>query len=580
MACAIVAMPSVVASQGAPPVGVIPCPSQLPVPAGTASQAPIATAAPRPSTSRPSLRASPAAIQLNAGTCARIVVERALAPFTVSSATGVVSATPQPDGSILVYGTTNGVDTLSVVDARGARATVAVLVASDAGALPPSVTVRLAGSGLSQQYVYSIVTLELARAAHVQPGASVTPIDSQLLPALAPGSPGWTTTIPVSLSGHGLWRDVKGNVAVQVTVNPLTPLEPSLLFASDDPETIVGTSDGVVFHAKLSSPGSAARLFAYHELDHDSRQLSLVVTSSGTSHVQVVGDSAGPGPTSYAGHTMSVRFLQVHREQRSFVATIDQTPLVLGIGGISKRQQLVTGIYDLGLIDGSPVDVYVVVGEASASPNVDSVVPQVVLDKDGHSRSGVYPLDAIPPIVLSASITRDFRVPHQTGTFTTLGAWALPPIVGVRNLGGDYGIVRSVRLTMTNATDLPGTVYLYVAPSAPGATTSILFDQDGLDADGTPKVTSLACLQGLRDVIPSSERYLLRAFTVEPTQGGLPLVVTGDYMTDGGSTYPMEMGLTLEPPLAPRPMCTPAPAATPVGSPSPTPSSGSRSSRF
>jgi hypothetical protein len=123
---------------------------------------------------------------------------------------------------------------------------------------------------------------------------------------------------------------------------------------------------------------------------------------------------------------------------------------------------------------------------------------------------------------------------------------------------------------MTNATDQSGTISLYEAPSINGATTTLLFDGNPPDLLETP------CLQGARDAPAFRDRYLLKAFTIAPTGGGPPVIVTGEYMTDGGSSYPIALGLTVEPtlPLPARPMCTgaaasPAPAASPLPSASP-----------
>jgi hypothetical protein len=71
-----------------------------------------------------------------------------------------------------------------------------------------------------------------------------------------------------------------------------------------------------------------------------------------------------------------------------------------------------------------------------------------------------------------------------------------------------------------------------------------------------------------------TDRYLLRPFAIAPTRGGAPVVITGEFMTDGGSTYPAELGLMLDPPL-PLPaktMCVSSPTPAPIpASPSPSP---------
>ena len=140
--------------------------------------------------------------------------------------------------------------------------------------------------------------------------------------------------------------------------------------------------------------------------------------------------------------------------------------------------------------------------------------------------------------MLSASIGVQFSTPPD-GTSASVGTWAVPPIIGKRYLVGDYGIVRPLRITLTNVSQSDGAIYFYEVPSPHGATTTVFFD-------GEPTPVELPCLKTSQE---RPVRYLIRKFTVPP--GGTPLVVTGEYMTDGGSEYPVEMGLSTDAPLDP-----------------------------
>jgi hypothetical protein len=138
--------------------------------------------------------------------------------------------------------------------------------------------------------------------------------------------------------------------------------------------------------------------------------------------------------------------------------------------------------------------------------------------------------------MLAASIGVQFATPSN-GTSETVGTWAVPPIVGKRYLIGDYGVVRPLRITLTNVSSNAGTLYFYEMPSTHGVTTTVFFD-------GEPAPVELPCLRAPKE---APARYLIRKFTVPP--GGSPIVVTGEYMTDGGSEYPVEMSLSANPPL-------------------------------
>lgn len=574
------------AQSGSPPTAIVPCPSPLspsatPLPAATATPSP--SSAPTPSaapTATPlplgALRIVPVKPQLNVGMCARLIVSGGLPPYAPSVAAGNVAAGAQPDGTILVVALRNGTDTVTVGDANGRSASVPVLVAPDAGVLPATVALRLSG-GVTADFEAAALTSELARRSHLQPGARAVPIAGGILPSnLAVGAP-WTGTVAVALSGRDRWRDVNGTLPVTIELVALPPLDPARLFYSDDPEKVLGAQAGVLFRTTLSPDVPTARVFAYHEFEQGARRLYVLLRSAPTSHVQILGGGAGPSFTTYTGHTLTVRYLLARSAQQSVIATLDADPVVLEVGNAGEAQQLLTGLYDLRLIDGGPVEVVVVAGFDSGDPGVVTLVdapPTAPPDKDQHDRSGVYPLDAVAPIALSASILDPkYRLATANGMSVRVGGWAVPPIVGKRYLGGDYGVVRPFRITLTNATAAPGAIYLYVAPSQAGSTTTILFD-------GNPPQVVLAaplCLQGAPNAPALDTKYVLKTFIVPPTQGGAPMVITGQFMTDGGSSYPAELGLALDPPLPlpPKTMCvsaSPSPAPLPSAAPAPAPS--------
>ncbi len=342
----------------------------------------------------------------------------------------------------------------------------------------------------------------------------------------------------VTLSGQDRWRDVQGLVPVQIRYAALPPLEPSELFFSDDPEKVQGNQAGVLFRQALPAQ-TTVRLFAYAELEAPGQSLHLLMRSQGTSHVQVLGDTAGPGFSDDVGHKASVRYLGARRTQQSVVDTVTAgDPDVIEIGQpASATATVVSGIFDLRLIDGDPTDVAVIAASPSDDPRSFGQDAQAGFE-DSHFRAGVYPLFAEPPLMFSASVGVQFATPPN-GTSVTVGTWAVPPIVGKRYLIGDYGVVRSLRITLTNVSASAGTLYFYEMPSTHGVTTTVFFD-------GEVAPVELPCLRAPKE---TPARYLIRKFTVPP--GGSPLVVTGEYMTDGGSEYPVEIGLSAAPPLDP-----------------------------
>jgi hypothetical protein len=99
-------------------------------------------------------------------------------------------------------------------------------------------------------------------------------------------------------------------------------------------------------------------------------------------------------------------------------------------------------------------------------------------------------------------------------------------------------------LQLANPTPTEQTVYLTELASSGAATTSIWFDGDPAPTEVPPA----------RD--PSTP-YLVKAFGLAP---GERRTVTGVFMTDGASAYPLELAFTATPPAsAPATSCIPAP---------------------
>lgn len=91
-----------------------------------------------------------------------------------------------------------------------------------------------------------------------------------------------------------------------------------------------------------------------------------------------------------------------------------------------------------------------------------------------------------------------------------------------------------------------------------GVTTTIWFD-------GDPAPTELRC-------VSDPARYLVKAFTLA---AGEARTVTGSYMTDGTSWFPLLFGLTATAPSpVPQDGCGAKPAALPPAAPSPSSSPG------
>lgn len=332
---------------------------------------------------------------------------------------------------------------------------------------------------------------------------------------------------------------------------PASSAEPRLLY-SDDPEYVA--QDGLLFRgAATVAAGSAARVYLYHVLQDPAQRLALIVESTGAgSQVRWLGGAAaGDAKPVYVGHRATVEYLRARKAQASSTAAVAPgAPLIVPVtpsavlaanaDSTAPGRPLVQAIYDLRVLSGDPVRVSVVAVHPGADPLVAAAQ---ALPGDGYHRRGEFSLAGVAPVRLRFTVGDPCDADHACAPFSA-GMASLPELHGGRPLGGEYGVLRPVELTMTNPTAAPRDVYLYEQAGTAGVTTTIAFDGD----DAPTEVPCLADLDG---------HYLVKRFTVPP--GPKPLVVTGAFLTDGGSHFPLELGLTAIPPALAADQCAGGP---------------------
>ncbi len=449
-------------------------------------------------------------------------------------------------------GRTNGRGTVTLSDAAGDTAVVNVLVAPPAGVVPNDALVELAGT-VSPQFARDRVQATIAQLAQMQPGTTMS-VGGVNTAALRPGD-ALEARANVVIRGNDNFVDQTGTTNVHLRVASLPPLDPIVLFYSDDPERLGPLDDGVLLRGTIDAT-RPARAYVYHVSDAGSRRLYIALqAASAMSRVQVLGASAGPNDAfSYVGHLSTKRYLLERAPQESFVATVAPgLPyfIPLGVGPLLPGQ-LIASIDDLRVLDGGPVSVMVVAAGTGVDPS--TLLAQPEHPSDGHFRRGEFSLANVPPLALSYTVGGPEPQPFAAGVrYYANGQAAFPNLrpdlvaqAGQRApLAGDYGVLRSVSLQIANPTAAPQNVYLYEQPGANGGvTTTIWFT-------GDPAPTEVLC------VSDPSQRYLVKGFGVAP---GQTLNVTGSYMTDGTSFLPVFFGLTQTlPPAAPPNGCGPKP---------------------
>ena len=386
----------------------------------------------------------------------------------------------------------------------------------------------------------------MTRLSQALPGARVTL--GTVTPPAAPLAPGASIqfVVPVQITGNGQYFDRAGSTTVLVTNTPVAPFAPALLFYDDDPEHVA--QDGVLFRGTVSA-SAPVRLYYYHDDGTDPRRLVVAlrnVSTADASAVQLIEASAGPNmDVMQVGQSVTKRFLLAEGQQEgSIVALSGDQPYWLTDLPMTARQ-LIAGTADLRVLSGGPVDVTVL----AVSPGVDprALLDGPVLAGDGHHRTGVFSIAGFG----SESLT--FSAGGADATTVLGDTDPTPPNANPSADGhdyGDYGVVHTLDLTLSNPTAAPAPAYLFLQPLAGPVRGSFLIGGSLVD---------VGCVR-----VPS--RYQITAFDLAPGQTQRTTIQT---MTDGGSFYPVRVGVTATAPLTTAPPITAADGCFPKPQPSP-----------
>lgn len=422
-----------------------------------------------------------------------------------------------------------------------------------AGTIPATLTVTVTGSSVGERFLTRQITAALNRAIRptLQPGASIAygPI---VVPQ--PVSPGNLTSVAVqvTLSGVGL-ATVSAATSVQITNLTLEPKSPATLLFDDDPEYVA--LPGLLASTTIDAD-SDRRLYYYHDDAGLPVDIAVVLSAASASRVQLIDAEGGPDlDVMSVGDQVSRTFL--HDEPRNEGIVVDVTPdapLVLR-SSLTLVGELVAGMVDIRVLAGGPVTASVVAVPPGQTPASALTAPRV--PRDGHHRHGLFDISSYG----TQTIAYTAGGPDASEIYG--GRNPTPPNVDSDDGHdyGDYGVLRTITFDVANPTASPSPLFLYEEPRGGPVRSAFLVDG---------KLTTLGCAR-------VEQRYQITEFNLPPgTNGAITLVTT----TDGGSNYPLEVGVTATPPLPQTPPinapdgCFPKPAASsPPASPAPSPSS-------
>jgi hypothetical protein len=404
-----------------------------------------------------------------------------------------------------------------------------------AGTLPTTIALDVTGSPATEPDVLETqirAALDRAVRPTLRPGASLrygTIVPWPLYPL--PFGSRAAVNVALTVQGGSDTAPVQGVTTVNITNDPVAPLPPRVLYLSDDPEYI--QSDGLVFRGDVT-PQRPARLYYYHSAIGLPRDLDVVLTATVPSRVQVIASGAGPDlDVMSVGHTVSRDILRFEQNNEGMVvAVVPGNPVVVR-HALLLQGEVVAGAVDMRVVQGA-VTASVVSAPAGSRPDAYLRGPRVAFD--GHHRHGAFDLDGFGELARAYTVGGDDAAVQYGGRAPT--PRNLDPNDPGRDYG-DYGIVHRITFTMRNPTDAPAVVYLYEKPlGGPVRSTFVV--------DGQMHEIGCARLQ---------QPYYVATYQLAPQSAGASTTVT---MTDGGSFYPIEYGVSAT---------QPQPYTPPVGSP-------------
>lgn len=404
-----------------------------------------------------------------------------------------------------------------------------------AGAIPPSIALDVTGWPAADPDVLMAQirsALDRAIRPNLRPGSGVRygPIVPWPLLPLPSGTRA-AVNVTVTIAGDATTAPVSGVTMVVLNGVTVALAPPRVLFLSDDPEYLL--SEGLVFRGGVT-PERPARLYYYHSDIGVPRDLDVVLSASVRSRVHLIESAAGPDlDVMSVGHTVTRDLLRYEQAGEGIVVDVEPgRPFVLR-HGLLLQGEVLAGAVDVHVLSGA-VGVNVIASPAGGRPEPYLSGPRVAFD--GHNRHGIFDLDGFG--ALAASYTAggpDVAVRYGARVPTPRN---VDPADAGRDYG-DYGVVRRITFTLLNPTDAPSTVYLYERPVGGPVRSTFLIDG---------QLREIGCVR-------MPQPYWVTTYQLPARSAGASTTLT---MTDGGSFYPLEFGVTQTPP---------APYTPPVGAP-------------
>jgi len=484
-----------------------------PLPTGVSTESP----SPGPSPTPPPITVEPAALQVPVDGSARIAVGSALSPIDAKAhdPSIVDVAVNAADQSVVLTGKAPGVTVVTVSDARGLTRDVGVRVAFYAGSIAPRITVQLTGEPASEAFVREQVAASVRHVAQPRPGAQtvVGPDDVPFRGDLEQDHVA-SLDVPILLQGTQ-YLEVDGTTHVDVQNVAVPRISPDSLMVSDYPERL--TENGTLFASDLHHEAPSRFLyFHYNPPGQPDRRIVLCAenASEEPAILQFISGAGGPSPNEMeVGHTATKAFLTDVVQNQGRLVTIPAKT------GVNLTEQdlpagaIVCNLLQLRVLEGGDVRLTLFAQDAGESPLVALPSGDLLQSDHKHAR-GVYPIPEFHYATQWAVNSEYLELP--------IGQIPLPNDLQGEALAGDYGVLQSFVVTVSNPTSSPQRFAVYENPRGGRATGTYLIDG--------------VLVQSHQ--VPPFSRYKVRQYVV-PARGFVRVTVVTT--PEAGSSYPLRL---------------------------------------
>ncbi len=288
--------------------------------------------------------------------------------------------------------------------------------------------------------------------------------------ALLPGE-ACVVTLSVRLTAPGKVA-VDARVRVRVRCEAVLGVESTRLLFSNHPESVTAT--GLLYQAS-AEPGSTNRLFLHHE-NRTARPLRILahLTNPGSEPVECLITEAIGGPHRdpiLAGHRAAVRFLDLYKDGVGRLVRIPPRSVRVVLDRRAARLQTVSGVIDVRPLSGGPLVCQVRAETQLALPPAGPALLE----------------EARKAIEVYSPAQKQVSGRYAVGggfLFVAMGKTPVPSLDGQRCLLGNYGVLYTFDIELTNPLPAPHDVHLAISPRGGWARGAFLYQGKVIETAG------------------------------------------------------------------------------------------------